>query len=63
MGTVDGMRLGLLFEMDVDHGGESEALTSLGETYSHNLEVVERVREFGIRCRILCAQIRRRVAS
>ena len=57
------MRLGLLFEMDVDHGVESEALTSLGETYSHNLEVVERVQEFGIRCRILCAQTRRRVAS
>jgi hypothetical protein len=49
--------------MDVDHGVESEALTSLGETYSHNLEVVEKVRDFGIRCRILCAQTRRRVAS
>jgi hypothetical protein len=57
------MRLELLFEMDVDHGGESEALTGLGETYSHNLKVVERVREFGISCRILCAQTRRGVAS
>jgi hypothetical protein len=52
------------FEMDVDRRKrESEVLTSLGKTYSHNLEVVERLGEIGIKCRILCAQTRRRGAS
>jgi hypothetical protein len=50
--------------MDIDCGRrESEVLTSLGETYSHNLEIVERPGKIGIKCRILCAQTRRRVVS
>jgi hypothetical protein len=55
---------GALFEMDAGCGRRaSKVLTRLGKTYSHNLRIVERPGKIGIKCRILCAQIRRGVAS